>query len=408
MDKILIIDAHCCNRGDEAAVKAMVDELAALYPDSTIDISIQDTERYPCMHEGVSQIDRFPLPGSMLHKVEFMLCYASGGRIAFTKETKFFLSKIKESDIVIHAPGGPSIGDTYKDAEMVNLMRLNLIRRMHKKYMFYAMSIGPFHDERRNPLRKKILAGAEGIILRDPISYQYVKEFVPEMKPLLTLDSALQHDIDMEENAAKLDGYPALKDFMESHERCIGVTITDLLWHPVHGKNPEMAKRIMDTFNQFLRRITGEGYAIIFIPQLYGKQNDSVLMHKFMLNERDFFCVSDSNERFDSYFQQYVISKCHAVVGMRYHSNIFSAKMGIPFISVSYEQKMLGFMQKMKLSDYCIPIEELNFERLLDKFVMLEQRYDEYKMRLISLHGGMRAEAYKSTLAVKEILDGAR
>ena len=36
----------------------------------------------------------------------------------------------------------------------------------------------------------------------------------------------------------------------------------------------------------------------------------------------------------DCYFQQYIISLIKAVVGMRYHSNIFSAKMGTPFVSV--------------------------------------------------------------------------
>ena len=66
-----------------------------------------------------------------------------------------------------------------------------------------------------------------------------------------------------------------------------------------------------------------------------------------------------SEER-DTYFQQYVIGKLYAVVGMRYHSNIFSAKMGIPFVSVSYEQKMKGFMQSIGLSEYCIDLNELS------------------------------------------------
>ena len=44
----------------------------------------------------------------------------------------------------------------------------------------------------------------------------------------------------------------------------------------------------------------------------------------------------------------------YAIIGMRYHSNIFSAKAGTPFISISYEQKMAGFMNKMNLEKYCI------------------------------------------------------
>ena len=51
-------------------------------------------------------------------------------------------------------------------------------------------------------------------------------------------------------------------------------------------------------------------------------------MNDYMLDSDTFMIDAFSEER-DTYFQQYVIGKLYAVVGMRYHSNIFSAKMGI-------------------------------------------------------------------------------
>lgn len=42
---------------------------------------------------------------------------------------------------------------------------------------FYAPSMGPFNCASRNKLRKEVISGAERIILRDPISVKYVKDF---------------------------------------------------------------------------------------------------------------------------------------------------------------------------------------------------------------------------------------
>lgn len=69
-------------------------------------------------------------------------------------------------------------------------------------------------------------------------------------------------------------------------------------------------------------------------------------MKEYCFDEDNYFVICSDDEKYDTYFQQYVIGCMYAVIGMRYHSNIFSAKMGTPFISISYEQKMQGFMKK--------------------------------------------------------------
>jgi len=84
-------------------------------------------------------------------------------------------------------------------------------------------------------------------------------------------------------------------------------------------------------------------------------------------------------DTYDTYFQQYIISKLYAVEGMRYHSNIFSAKVGTPFIPVVYEEKMEGFIDMAGLNEYSISLDELSFEKLEEKFEKLNSNYDEVK-----------------------------
>lgn len=399
---VFIIHAHTANRGDEAAVKAMVDEILRAKPDTKITIAINGNTFYPAMDKRVTQIGRFPKSHSVIAKIEYPIFMKSSGKITCTKAAKKFIKALKEADLVIHAPGGPSIGDIYINAEKTYLDRLELVQKFKKKYMFYAPSMGPFNNGERNTRRKKILLGAEKVILRDPISFDFVKELCPECHPVLALDSAFQHEIDTSLNESKLRDYTELYDFMNKHEKNIGITITDLKWHPKYGKT-KVHEQIKKTFEEFIAFLDINGYGIIFIPQLYGSGNDSNLMSEFSIGDNG-FVIEANSDIYDTYFQQYVIGELYAVVGMRYHSNIFSAKMGTPFVSISYEQKMQGFMKKMGLTKYCIPVESLTESELKSKFNEMISTYEDYENLLENKHEKMMKQAYVSTEAVLKIL----
>lgn len=402
---ILVLHAHTANRGDESAIKAMVDEISSAIENVHIVICINGNTFYPNMPDNVKQIGRVPKLHSKYSYLCFWIYYLSRGKIVMPSSGIDEYDKaLREADLVIHAPGEPSIGDIYKDVELLYLMRLNLAGKMGKPYMFYAPSMGPFNDEKRSRLRKKVLKGAKKILLRDPISIGYLKDFIPESEAEHAFDSALQHDIDIEVNAQKCDEYAALKEFIGSHKRCIGITITDLKWHPSY-KNTDYPEKIEACFKQFIEKKVNEGFGIVFVPQLYGSGNDTELMERFMLKEHAFM-VDAFEEKYDAYFQQYVIGKLYAVVGMRYHSNIFSAKMATPFVSIAYEQKMSGFMRSVGLSEYCMDLKDLSYDALNDRFECLEGNYGSYKNKLIDLHDYMKKESHKSTDAVIEILEG--
>lgn len=403
--KILVINCHPDNRGDEAAVHAMVDEISSAYPGVEITLAIRGAgTKYPNMPSNVKMILQF-MPISSKAKFAHRIAVLTGGRVSISSNEKALISEISKADIILHAPGGPSIGDTYYSDEPTYLAIYDLLIAMHKPYMFYAPSMGPFQREERNSWRKKVLEHAEAIVLRDPISEKYVRDFVPDKTISLTLDSAFQHDVNIEQNKEKLNQYMELKGFLEKHEKCVGVTITDLLWHPVYSKNPTISKNIHDVFHEFLSSLTKAGYGVVFIPQLYGNGNDYDLMRTFCCDTNGYFVVTASDDRYDTYFQQYVISKLYAVIGMRYHSNIFSAKMGTPFISVSYEQKMQGFMEKMNLEQYYIPLMELSTDVLNSKFDLLSLTYDIYRNYLATQHNTMKEESYQTTKIVENLLN---
>ncbi len=339
------------------------------------------------------------LPGKK-RRIQEQISIETKGKINLTSGAKAFYKAINGADIVLHAPGGPSIGDIYMPQETIKLRRLLAVKKAGVPYAFYAPSMGPFKNAERNPVRKEILEGASLICLREDISAKMVKEFVPLTNPIVTLDSAFQHDIDINENEKKFNEYTELRDFVGNGQNVIGITITDLQWNSLYKGDGKTKENIRETFTEFIKKITGVGYKVLFIPQLFSEANDYVYMKSFAI--QNCYVMSD---KYDCYFQQFIISKIKAVVGMRYHSNIFSAKMGTPFVSVSYEQKMQGFMKKAGLLEYCLPISELSANSLSNKFEGMMSNYDEYKSLLAIKKAEFKKESSKTTELVCQILN---
>lgn len=397
---VLIINAHWDNRGDEAAIRSMIMELLDLPEVShvTIQRAIGEFGYFPKIHN-VTVLGEFPKSGK-LGKIEYLLAKMSIGKILISEEAKEFYKALNDCDIVLHAPGGPSIGDIYYNQEVIKLRRLHLVIEMNKKLMFYAPSMGPFQREERNTERYEILSHAVRIVLRESMSKEYLKKLGLDDRAIVTLDSAFQYDFDEAQYQEQYNAYTDLSSFIDKYNgKVIGMTVTDLQWNAKYV-NSGIDKIIKTTFDKMVSKLSEEGWGIVFIPQLFGNGNDKSYMESFA-NDHSF--VMDDVH--DCFFQQYVIKKMYAVIGMRYHSNIFSAKMGTPFISITYEQKMKGFMKKADLMDYCIDVNELSYEILHDRFLKLINNYDVYSDYLYHKKSEFRKEAHRTTEIVEEVLN---
>lgn len=401
--KISIIHAHWFNRGDEAALRAMIDELHLIYPNAEVVVQILGTPIWFPYSKEIRLIDGNLPQGKKFRWVDYCLLYLTKGRLSLKKESRRFVSEIASSDLVLHAPGGPSLGDIYIRSEKFYLARLLMVRRLKVPYAFYSPSMGPFEKKTYSKIRKKILMDAAFLAVREPVSKSYlVKYGIPANKVLVTLDSAFQHDICESLYNQQLQDDIELQKLLKSGSKIIGITVTNLQWNPRYKGAKDIIDCISKTFQSMIKWLTSSGFKVLFIPQLFGNNNDAGYMNSFANSNCYVLPVIKEN---DCYYQQFIIGKLFAVIGMRYHSNIFSAKMGTPFISVSYEQKMIGFMRKAGLEDYCIDITDLSFEALWEKFELLCTNYNMYQSYLQKQHDKWKREAYVSTALVKETIN---
>lgn len=382
---ILIINAHWNNRGDEAAIRAMIDSFRSNLPINNMKIMMisQNVTQFP--YADIELVDLYP---SYKKKISSILAYGADlfltlftfGNIAFTKQGKEYIRAVNDTDVVIHAPGGPSIGDLYCGKychiETSYLHRLLIPILKSKPIFFYAPSMGPFSGILRNNIRKFVLKRANGLIVREEISSKYLKEQLG-LDSYVTIDSALQNDI-QGDYINKYDNISEILDIIEN-EKVVGMTITDLKWHPVYRSYNGLHEKIMHALSDLISHLIDKGYVLLLIPQLFGEQEDRekpLLEHLHRINEEKIF-IFPSNV--DSYGQQAIISKLFCIIGMRYHPNIFAAKGNVPSICIYYEHKAKGFMEKLGLRNLVINVEDISASRIIEKFTYLEGNYNQIK-----------------------------
>lgn len=398
---VFIFGANWFNHGDESAIRAMIDEIEEKYQDIKIRIQFnQNVNVIPYKNiKIINSISRPSIKAKPLDRVRYEVFIKSGGKINLyfkndTDNLNNLLETIKWADLAIFAPGGPTIGDIYRQYQLLDMMDLMYKNRL--PYFFYAPSMGPFSYEKTHI--SKCLNRAKRLYLRESISKGYV-ESISKRKAIVTLDSAFQYQYSLTKYEEMFQNDDALQTFIKENKKIIGITITDLQWHSSYV-NGNYKTIIDNTFLDFANEITRRGYGLLFIPQLFGDCHDDYYMKQFMTNKS--FML---NENYDCYFQQHIISKLYAVIGMRYHSNIFSAKVGTPFVSISYEQKMKGFMSHAGLMDYCIDINDLSYDRLLKTFDHLVLNYDSLKKELGENRKRFMAESHRTTESLFEVLE---
>ena len=401
---ILILHAHWNNRGDEAAIRAMINSLRSKLSIKNMKIMISSKNLTYFPYRDIELMDLFPsreskgkISSILSFGMDIFLTLITFGKLAFTNQGKKFLSAVYNADVVIHAPGGPSIGDLYAGkyglGEICYLYRLLIPILNGKPVFFYAPSMGPFSGKLLNLLRKFILKRASAIILREQVSSKYLKEHLG-LDSYVTLDSSFQNDIN-KDNLNRYSNIFKILNIIEN-EKVVGMTITDLKWHPIYKNNIELRKKIITSLLEINKYLINKGYVILLIPQIYGEEEKEIHLLEYIrrLNEDKIFILPLN---IDSYAQQVIISKLFCVIGMRYHPNIFASKGNVPSIAISYEHKTDGFMEKLERKDLLINVEDINKYKIIDKFKYLEKNYNTIKEQIKNRSPQLKEESKKTT-----------
>ena len=375
MKKIILTNQHVDNRGDESAIIGAIKSLRyyfGLETQITIYLQSGTKQKFLSRDWNVNEKPMIINPLGILEMLIWIILKLIRVDIRNFSSAKLkdFIKDHETADIVISSCGGPYIGDIYINHEYLHIMHLALPLFLKIKTVFFAVSMGPFKNKFMNYFRKKLFQKIGLLILRDSISFDFVKEFVPENKNIyLTTDACLADELNLNKTLKK--------------SNVIGITPLDYKY-PLAENAMALKLNYEKTIVGVLDELTNQNpeLKVEFFPQLYAKHSDvpfiQKIISKMKFPERTFIFSDQLSGR----EQQIEIASLEYMIANRYHSAIFACKTNTPVVCIVYEHKAKAFMESVNLGDYCIDIYNLEKQQLLEMVYLLQKNTKIIKEKL--------------------------
>lgn len=240
-------------------------------------------------------------------------------------------SAMRNADLLLSGGGSLLQDVTSKRSLLYYLAILTMGTMLRKKVMLFAQGIGPIKSSFMRKLTKYVCSSVDLITVRDKDSlYELRRIGVPDSKVLLTADAVLTLPAE-----PKAFGRQLLdKHYVPSNKMLIAIAVRK--WRDDDSYLLEMAKaadRLIDDRNAH----------VVLLPLQYPLDVETCRrVQQLMVNklESTVLAADCNTEEFLS-----LIGNFDLLIGMRLHALIFAAVMGIPFIAVSYDPKIDGFVK---------------------------------------------------------------
>jgi len=406
MKHLLIINQHGENRGDEAAMNAMLASLHEELGDVrfTVLYQFRDPSLRPSARHAIEALP-IVLPAiDYLRAALFSALLALGIRASGLLPPTFrkIFAAYRTADLVLSAPGGPYFGDHYADHEIVHWWYVWLASKLRIPLFLYAPSAGPFRKRLLNPLRRRMFARFDTLVTREAVSAGHLRELLREAVAIhVTADAAIQQDFPPRARADYFDGTRA-------HLRHRFLVATSLIQYQFPRAADADAARgqyehgMIALLEHLAQR--ADCHFLLF-PQLYGRAHSDVPFLEEMgarLAPRVSWEIVDA--ALDSDEQRRLFAMCDLHLASRYHPAIFGHTALVPGLCVYYEHKALGFMIQLELERFAFPIERLDASALCAAADDLLRERAALVEHLRQRVPALRARARETTLLAARLL----
>ncbi len=353
--RILIINQHCKNRGDESAGTALlknlldrkkVETIKIIYNirgkvESAFGLKMKDTRSESLLFNS----SEFIYHAGKIKK--FFLFYFPLWflKIIFKKNNlNKEITEIKNADLVISAPGGINLSKYYFD--WAYLWRIHTALRLKKKVAIYSPSIGPFKEGGSfSKLAITALKKVDFLSLRD-IQSQKIAD-VNKINYLKSIDTSFL-DFPRQELPDELS-------FLKEKDFAVFIPNQLYLWHPEYR---EISQYVLnELYFRIINFLISKNLKVILLPHLFCSDEEREYFNFFKksLNNDSIIVLPQT---FDHSIQEAIVRNSNFLVGSRYHSVVFAIKNSVPFFSLNYEHKMSGLLEEFNLKHCGVEILE--------------------------------------------------
>ncbi len=353
------------NIGDDAMLRSIIDNLKLQKPDISLLVLSKKPEETSSNY-GVSTINR--------------------------KNIFTVYSAMKKAKLFIYGGGNIIQDSTSTRSLMYYLGTAWLAKKLKLKVMFYANGIGPINKSMNTEFSRKILNRADVITVRESLSYNELKKMnITKPEIILTADAALAVKVDEDISVQKIlasEGIPYDGKYAGfSVRKCPGFEKHE------HVKYEQTIAEIADYVN------SKYNLKPVFIPMEY--QVDIITIKNIVSKMKADSYVISGNHSVSETFA--IIGKMDIIIAMRLHALIFSAYMNVPFIGISYQPKVDGFLEYVNQPSVG-NVKELTFDNMCTKIDLVMKNQETIKAELTkSVDALINKAEENSRLAIKLI-----
>ncbi|HEX2927354.1 MAG TPA: polysaccharide pyruvyl transferase CsaB [Ruminiclostridium sp.] len=327
------------NIGDDAMLRSIVDNLKEQKPDISILAMSRDPVETASVY-GVSAINR-----KNMFKV---------------------YSSMRKAKLFVYGGGNIIQDSTSSRSLLFYLGTAWLAKKLKLKIMFYANGIGPINKSGNAEHSRRILNMADVITVRERFSYNELKKMgITKPKIALTADAAFSVNID----PAQLDDSRNFAG-ISVNEKYAGFSVRRCPGFEEH-QHKKYEQAIAEAADYVFKKY---GLKPVFIPMEYNV--DILTVNNIISKMKTKSYIVSQNHTVAETFG--VIHKMDIMISMRLHALIFAAYLNVPFIGISYQPKVDGFLEYINQPS-AGNVKELNFERLRSKIDNVLQNHEPIK-----------------------------
>ena len=339
------------NAGDEAILTAMLQNFGRLWPNASCSVLSGNPSETTRIY-GVKSIHRFHF-----------------GEI---------ISAINSSDVFISGGGSLLQDVTSKRSLLYYLFIIYLAKLFGKPVMLYAQGVGPINSVLMRRVTGWVLKKVDLISVRDADSAKLLLSLgLPKEKIHITADAVF-----MLPKAQLQDGKILLKrSGFEANAKIVGVAVRS--W-----KEDKFIGALVDA----LDALASEGSKILLIP--FQNPIDVAVAQKVSRALRHPAKILDKVNGTEEILS--VMGNLDLLIGMRLHSLICAAVMGVPFVALEYDPKVASFVKGIGAAS-AGDVDNLTTKKILDA------AQDAYKLQ-VDL-SALERQAGENNLLLKQLTE---
>lgn len=389
---VVVLNQHGDNRGDEAAMRAMVATLderlgparftvVHQFADRDSEVTLDHPVRYLPLRIGVVELGRLTA-WSLLAGAGFRADRVAGPR------GRRIIDAVDEADLVVSAPGGPYFGDLYAGHEVAHWLLIWIAHLAGTPIGLFAPSCGPFENRLLNPLRRRGYRWFDRVVLREARSAAMLRDLTG-IEAEVTIDAALAQSV----------GPADRSTWCGTGEQLVVVAVRD----PGEAGPPSHDDAIVAAVDALAR---DQPTSVVLLPQLHGTTHrDAPYLQTLAHRMTSATAARVAPETFDAPAQRAVVAAADLVVAGRYHPAVFSISAATPVLVIAYEHKAMGVAEAAGIEEWACWLDDLDADSLAERALALRARSAAVRTHLQGVAPGLATLAGRTATLMAELVD---